>query len=301
MSRPGYVALQTRGELAARAARGRARLSHCAVCPRHCAVDRAAGELGDCGVGARALVASCGAHHGEEAPLSGWRGSGTVFFAGCNLRCVFCQNHDISQGRAGREVDAPELAEMMLALQAQGCHNINWVTPSHQVPQILEALALAAGRGLRLPIVYNSSAYDDLDTLRLLDGIVDVYLPDLKYMDRDNAERYSGVPDYPVIAQAALREMHRQVGDLVIDPSGIAVRGLLVRHLVLPGGLAGTAEAMRFIADAISRDTYVNLMDQYQPCFRAHEYPELARRVTAIELAEAARTARACDLRRVAV
>lgn len=299
MTRPGYLDLHGRGELAARAAGARARQSPCRVCPRHCGVDRAAGELGTCRVGAGALVAGHGAHHGEEAPLSGRHGSGAVFFAGCNLRCVFCQNYDISQMREGREVAAAELAGMMLELQAQGCHNINWVTPSHQVPQILDALVLAAGRGLGLPIAYNTSAYDDVDTLRLLDGVVDIYLPDFKYIDRDNAARYSEAPDYPTIARAALREMHRQVGDLVVDPSGIAVRGLLVRHLVLPGGLAGTNEAMRFLADELSRDTYVNIMDQYRPCFRAHEHPELSRRITAAELTEAVRAARECGLRRI--
>lgn len=299
MTRPGYLDLRGRGELAARAAGARARQSPCRVCPRHCGVDRGGGELGTCRVGAGALVAGHGAHHGEEAPLSGRHGSGAVFFAGCNLRCVFCQNYDISQMREGREVAAAELAGMMLELQAQGCHNINWVTPSHQVPQILDALVLAAERGLSLPIAYNTSAYDDVDTLRLLDGVVDIYLPDFKYIDRDNAARYSEAPDYPTIARAALREMHRQVGDLVVDPSGIAVRGLLVRHLVLPGGLAGTNEAMRFLADELSRDTYVNIMDQYRPCFRAHEHPELARRITAAEQAEAVRAARECGLRRI--
>lgn len=297
--RPAYRRLLETGELAARAAQARERLAPCRVCPRHCDVDRPAGELGECGVGARALVASFGAHHGEEAPLSGWRGSGTIFFAGCNLHCVFCQNHGISQQREGSEVGAAELAEMMLELQTQGCHNINWVTPSHQVPQILEALVTAAARGLRLPLVYNTSAYDDLEMLRLLDGVVDIYLPDFKYADRDIAERYSAAPDYPAIAKAALREMHRQVGDLVTDKNGIAVRGLMVRHLVLPGGLAGTREAMRFLADELSRDTYVNVMDQYRPCHQAHRYPELARTISGAEFLAAMRAARESGLHRI--
>jgi len=299
VGRAAYLALHERGELAARAARARERLSPCRVCPRSCGADRAGGELGDCRVGARARVASHGPHHGEEPPLSGWRGSGTIFLSGCNLRCVFCQNHDISQRRDGRETSAPELAAMMLELEAAGCHNLNWVTPSHVVPQLLEALVLAAAHGLRLPIVYNTGSYDDLETLRLLDGVVDVYLPDLKYADGEAAERYSAAPDYPAVARAALREMHRQVGDLELDASGLAVRGVLVRHLVLPNGLAGTLSSMRFLAAELSPDTYVNVMDQYRPCFRAHEHPELARRATAAELEHATQAARRAGLRRV--
>jgi putative pyruvate formate lyase activating enzyme len=236
---------------------------------------------------------------GEESPLRGTRGSGTIFFSGCNLSCVFCQNHDISQLCDGREVEPEELARMMLSLQAQGCHNINWVTPSHQVPHILEALFLAAEGGLSLPIVYNTSAYDALETLRLLDGIVDIYMPDFKYTSEEVAVRYSDAPGYPAIARAALREMHRQVGDLVLDSQGVATRGLLVRHLVLPGDLSGTAEVMRFLTREISLETFVNVMDQYYPCHQASRHPELARRITIEEFDRAIRLARESGIHRL--
>lgn len=287
-----YCRLLESGRLAERVAQARERLRRCHVCPRHCAIDRIEGDLGFCLVGAKAFVSSHGPHHGEEAPLRGWKGSGTIFLASCNLRCVYCQNYEISQLREGKDVSAEELADMMVNLQEQGCHNINFVTPSHQVPQILEGVLVAAQRGLRIPLVYNTSSYDDLDTLRLLDGIVDIYLPDFKYADAETGLKYSKVPGYPETARTAIKEMHRQTGDLVINEQGLAVRGLLVRHLVLPGGLAGTGEVMRFLAADISRDTYVNIMDQYRPCWKAIKYPPLDRRITKEEFEEAVEAAK---------
>jgi putative pyruvate formate lyase activating enzyme len=273
---PAYLALHACGELAARAARARARLARCALCPRRCRVDRLAGELGVCRTGALARVASAGPHFGEEAPLVGRGGSGTIFFAGCNLACAFCQNHDISQPAHDHPewtVTAEQLAGVMLELQYLGCENINLVSPSHVVPQVLEALVIAAARGLRLPLVYNTGGYDSLATLRLLDGVVDIYMPDMKYADEEVGLHLSGVPDYVARNRAAVREMHRQVGDLEIDDRGVARRGLLVRHLVLPNGLAGTPEVARFITTQISVDTYINVMDQYRPAHRAAVNP----------------------------
>ncbi|MBI3946633.1 MAG: radical SAM protein [Armatimonadetes bacterium] len=295
---PGYRALWRSGELTERAARAQALLRACVLCPRRCGVDRAGGERGACRSGARAEVASWGPHHGEEPPLSGWGGSGTIFFTGCSLRCVFCQNAGISQGPPGTPMDAPGLAEVMLLLQSGGCHNINVVTPTHFVPQTLEALGHAAAAGLRVPLVYNSSGYESVETLRLLDGVVDIYLPDLKYADADAGRRLSKVKDYPAVARAAVREMHRQVGDLRVGADGIATRGLLVRHLVLPDGLAGTAEVARFLAE-ISRETCLNVMGQYHPGHRAADYPEIDRRPTREELAAAVASARSAGLLRV--
>ena len=266
---------------------------------RRCLVDRLAGELGECRTGALARVSSFGPHYGEEAPLSGWRGSGTIFFSGCNLHCIFCQNYEISQLNDGLEVSAVQLAEMMLQLQAQGCHNINLVSPSHVVPQILQALELAAARGLRLPLVYNTGGYDHPETLKLLDGIVDIYMPDMKYADAATAMRLSGVQDYPAVNQAAVIEMHRQVGDLQIGPDGVAQRGLLVRHLVLPNNLAGTRQIMEFLAEKVSPHTYVNVMDQYRPVFRAHAVPEIDRRIYREEFLAAVRAARDAGLSRL--
>jgi putative pyruvate formate lyase activating enzyme len=237
------------------------------------------------------MVSSFSPHFGEEEPLVGRGGSGTIFLTSCNLRCVFCQNYDISHRMEGEEVEAKDLAAMMLRLQALGCHNINFVTPTHQVPQILEALALAAGQGLRLPLVYNCGGYEAVATLRLLDGIVDIYMPDFKFADSEAAATYADAPDYPDVARAAIREMHRQVGDLVLDEHGIAQRGLLVRHLVMPNGLAGTRKVMRFLAQEISRNTYVNVMAQYRPCGLAHRHPAIARGITATEYREAVEAA----------
>jgi len=220
------------------------------------------------------------AHHGEEKPLRGTRGSGTIFFSGCNLHCLYCQNADISQKNYGTEVEAADLAEMMLDLQQQDCHNINLVSPTHVVPQIIEALAIAAKNGLRLPLVYNTGGYDKLETLQMLDGIVDIYMPDMKYSDEAVAWKYSGVKNYPAVNQAAVREMYRQVGDLLTDDKGIARRGLLIRHLVLPNGLSGSTTIISFIANEISLNTYLNIMDQYRPEYMAYEIPELNRRIT---------------------
>jgi putative pyruvate formate lyase activating enzyme len=252
-----------------------------------------------CRTGRLATVASYGPHHGEEAPLSGRRGSGTIFFAWCSLRCVFCQNLEISQRGTGLEIDAVELATMMLELQAVGCHNINLVTPSHVVAQVLEALVVAAEAGLRLPLVYNTGGYDSPEALALLDGVIDVYMPDMKYGDSALARRYSHVREYVAVNRAAVIEMHRQVGDLVTDGEGIARRGLLVRHLVLPGDLAGTDSVLEFIATRISRDTYLNLMDQYRPCYRAGEHPPLDRGLTWDEYERARARARELGLHRL--
>lgn len=273
---PGYIALLKTGQLAARAETARKLLKACNLCPRKCSADRLGIELGACRTGRRAVVASYDAHFGEEAPLVGQNGSGTIFFSHCNLGCIFCQNYDISHKGAGQPVSDEELAEMMLALQHTGCHNINFVTPSHVVPQILTALEIAAGSGLQVPLVYNTSAYDRASTLRLLAGIIDIYMPDFKFWDPRTAEQAAGAPDYPARARRAIREMHRQVGDLVIDADGVARRGLLIRHLVMPAGLAGTEQIMAFIADDISEDTYVNVMAQYRPFGRAAEIEALA-------------------------
>ncbi len=299
---PAYLALHERGELAERAALAIAGLARCRGCPRRCEANRLAGETGECATGRQARVASYGPHHGEEDVLSGWDGSGTIFFGQCNLHCVFCQNFDISHGADVPAIPASRLAATMLELQERGCHNVNLVTPSHVVPQILEALPLAIARGLRLPLVYNTSGYDAVETLRLLDGVVDVYMPDLKVWESAAARRYLGAEDYPEAARAALREMHRQVGDLRLDERGLARRGLLVRHLVMPGGVAGTGPALAFLASALSPDTYVNLMAQYRPAGRVSPatYGEIARRVSAEELAEARAAARASGLHRFA-
>ncbi|RME88976.1 MAG: radical SAM protein, partial [Anaerolineae bacterium] len=259
---PAYLRLSD-AELGRRVEAAFARLERCDLCARRCGVNRLAGELGVCRTGVRARVSSYGPHLGEEDPLRGWRGSGTIFFARCNLRCQYCQNYDISQRDAGEEVDAETLATIMLRLQMAGCHNINFVSPSHVVPQILAAVRLAARRGLRLPLVYNTGGYDSPEALELLDGVIDIYMPDMKYADSEPAHRFSRVRDYPQVNRAAVREMHRQVGDLEIDERGLARRGLLVRHLVLPNGLAGTGKIVRFLAEEISPNTYLNLMDQY--------------------------------------
>jgi putative pyruvate formate lyase activating enzyme len=295
---PSYLALLRSGELKPRAEAAWARLAACDLCARRCGVDRLTSpESAGCRTGDRALVSSYGPHFGEEDPLVGRGGSGTIFFAWCNLRCRFCQNADISQRGQGRPVEPKEIAEMMLSLQDQGCHNINFVSPSHVVPQILVATLIAAQAGLRVPLVYNSGGYDALDTLALLDGVFDIYMPDMKYADADVGRRLSGVPNYPAVNQAAVKEMHRQTGDLVTDERGIARRGLLVRHLVLPEGLAGTIEIVRFLAEKVSDDTYINVMAQYRPCYRAGEYPPVDRPITHEEYAEAVQMAKEAGLR----
>ena len=298
---PLYQIAHRSGRLQACTQEALSRLEACTLCPRRCKVDRRqASAEGFCRTGRFAWVASADAHFGEEAPLVGQRGSGTIFFSRCNLLCSFCQNETISHGEAGRQLSDEELARVMLALQAEGCHNINLVTPSHVVPQILCALSIAASEGLRIPLVFNTSAYDRVDTLKLLDGIVDIYMPDFKFWDPLVAERTCSAPDYPAVARRAVVEMHRQVGDLRIDDAtGLACRGLLVRHLVMPGGLAGTDAVMAFLADSVSAATYVNIMDQYRPCGRVVNDPELRRRPTADEYDDALHAARAAGITRL--
>jgi putative pyruvate formate lyase activating enzyme len=297
---PAYRRLLETGELARRRETAYRHLESCDLCARYCRVDRTQGIAGAvCRTGERAVVASYGPHHGEEDPLRGSAGSGTIFFSWCNLRCVYCQNWDISQRGIGREVEPREIADMMLELQRLGCHNINFVTPSHVVAQIIAAVDDAARRGLALPLVYNTSGYDSLEALALLDGIVDIYMPDVKYADSRLAHPYSKVRNYVEANCAAVKEMHRQVGDLVLDARGIAQRGLLVRHLVLPNGIAGTGDVLRFLAEEISRNTYLNLMDQYRPCYRADEYPALARPLTRDEYREVLAAADQAGLKRL--
>lgn len=268
---PAYLQTHRGGLLRRKAEQALERLSACTLCPRRCGVNRLTGETGVCKTGRLASVSSFNAHFGEEAPLVGEHGSGTVFFTHCNLLCLFCQNFDISHQGMGQEVTDEQLAGIMLGLQRQGCHNINFVTPSHVVPQILGALEIAVSHGLNVPLVYNSGGYDLPETLKLLDGVIDIYMPDFKFWDPEIARATCEAADYPEVARQALVEMHRQVGELVLSESGIARRGLLVRHLVMPAGVAGTRQIMRFIAQRISPRTYVNVMSQYRPCGRAHE------------------------------
>jgi putative pyruvate formate lyase activating enzyme len=299
-SRPAYLDLLERGELAARVEAAYRRMEDCDLCARYCRVNRLQTTRGAvCRTGEHALVSSAGPHHGEENPLRGWNGSGTIFFTWCNLRCLFCQNWEISQRGAGREVAPAELAEIMLHLQAQGCHNINLVSPSHVVAQIIAAVEIAAGKGLHLPLVYNTGGYDSPEALELLDGVVDIYMPDLKYADSQIARRYSRLRDYAEVNRAAVKAMHRQVGDLVVGEDGVAKRGLLVRHLVLPDGQSGTEEVLAFIADEISPHTYLNLMDQYRPCYQAHRFPPLDRPLTVDEWGQARALARRLGLHRL--
>jgi putative pyruvate formate lyase activating enzyme len=296
---PAYRALLDSGELERRAAAADARLTSCDLCARYCRVNRRETLQGAvCQTGERAIVHSYGPHQGEEDPLRGWHGSGTIFFSRCNLRCVFCQNWEISQRGEGQAVTPEELAGIMLDLQRRGCHNINLVTPSHVVSQILQATLLAARQGLRLPLVYNTGGYDSPEALALLDGVVDLYMPDMKYGDSVTAHRLSHVRHYWEVNQAAVQEMHRQVGDLTLDAQGLAQRGLLVRHLVLPGGVAGTETVLRFLA-GLSRNTYLNLMDQYRPCYRTATEPPLGRALTAAEYKQAVRLAERYGLRRL--
>ena len=294
-----YLGLYESGKLSARIDKALAILGECRLCPRRCKVNRLEDERGICRTGRLAVVASYAPHFGEESPLAGQFGSGTIFFTNCNLGCVFCQNYEISHLGEGEEVTAEQLAAMMVRLQEMGCHNINFVTPSHVVPQILEALPAAIDRGLSVPLVYNSSGYDSVETLALLDGVVDIYMPDFKFWDKDSARRLAGAPDYPEKARAALREMHRQVGDLAIGANGIARRGLLVRHLVMPGGLDETREILDFLAREISVDTYVNVMDQYRPCGRAGEFPPINRPLDWEEYGEALVMTKEAGLKRL--
>ena len=271
-------------------------LSPCRVCPRVCGVDRPAGERGHCGIAGEAVVSSVGPHFGEEPPLVGHGGSGTIFLAGCSLLCLFCQNYDISHERHGTPATPADIAEMMLRLQRRGCHNVNFVTPSHVMPQLLEAVMTARHAGLAVPVVWNCGGYESVDALRLLEGYVEIYMPDAKFAERSTAERLANAPDYPDVMKAALREMHRQVGDLVVE-HGLARRGLLVRHLVMPGGAAETLAILDFLADEISPDTFVNVMGQYRPVYRASGDPVIGRCPTADEIASARAHARERGLR----
>ena len=273
-------------------------LRECTLCPRSCKVDRTSGQKGFCKTEDRPFVSSWGPHFGEERPLVGRFGSGTIFFGNCNLGCLFCQNYSISHLGEGVAMSFEKLADIMLALQRGGCHNINLVTPTHQMPMILRSVQIAAEKGLNIPIVYNCGGYEFLHLIRLLDGIVDIYMPDFKYTDPEIAFRYSTAKDYPEAAIATIKEMHRQVGDLIID-KGIALRGLLVRHLVLPEGMAGTAGVVKFIAEEVSKNTYINIMDQYHPHFKAFENPPLDRRIMEKEYKEAVRMALEAGLKRI--
>jgi putative pyruvate formate lyase activating enzyme len=296
---PSYLKLYRSGELSARTEKALSILESCRLCPRACGVNRLQGETGFCNTGRKAKVASFHAHFGEEDPLVGRNGSGTIFLSSCNLMCTFCQNYEISHLAEGREIEPEQMAYMMLRLAEEGCHNINFVTPTHVVPQILEALILAAKLGLRVPLVYNSNGYDDPDTLKLLEGIVDIYMPDFKFWEPKWSERFCGVADYREWAEQSIREMHRQVGDLLIDKKGIAIRGLLVRHLVMPNDVAGTGEIMEFLGGEISPNTYVNVMDQYRPCGTAHEDQWINRRLTSKEYRDAINRARNAGLLRL--
>jgi putative pyruvate formate lyase activating enzyme len=285
---PGYLALHRSGELARRIQAAREVLASCRLCPRECGVDRLNGKAGFCKAGPLPRVASWNTHRWEEPPISGTRGSGTIFFSHCTGRCIFCQNYPISQLGVGNDVSVERLAEMMLELQARGCHNINFVTPTHYVSQILEALPHAIAGGLRIPLLYNTSGYDSLETIRLLDGVVDIYLPDAKYADEAVAHEVSGFPGYVAANRAALREMLRQVGDtLVCDEDGIARHGLIVRHLVLPGGLAQTREVLHWLASELSPRVHISLMDQYFSAHKALTHPILGRKVSDEEYLDA--------------
>ena len=297
---PAYLYAHRTGLLAEKVEQALRELKECYACPRRCGIDRLAGQTAACHTGRWAYVSSYFPHFGEEDCLRGWRGSGTIFFARCNLRCVFCQNWDISQQKdAGTEVSAERLAAIMLELQAKGCHNINFVTPEHVAPQIVEALPLAIEGGLRLPLVYNTSAYDALVSLRLMEGLVDIYLPDFKYWEPASALRYLRAKDYPEVARAAIREMHRQVGDLRWDMEGMAERGLLIRHLVMPECGEETRAIMRWVATELSTSTYINLMDQYTPDYQSEKFPELGRGIYPEEFRAARKSARDQGLRRL--
>ena len=287
-----YISLHKLGELQDRIAKLTEILHSCILCPRQCRANRLKGERGICQAGKELVISSALPHFGEEAPLVGHHGSGTIFFSHCNLQCVFCQNYEISHHEEGSKAATQDLARMMINLQHQGCHNINFVTPTHFAPQIIAALPQAIDAGLEVPLVYNCGGYESLEVIKLLAGIVDIYMPDAKFADSEQAEQYCDAPDYPEVIKSVLKEMHRQVGVLQVNKNGIAERGLLIRHLVMPHGLAGTEKTMQFIAKELSKDSYVNIMSQYHPQYRSHEYPELSRRITDDEYGEALRIAR---------
>ena len=304
---PVYVETWRAGLLESKVERALEELRECKVCPRNCRVNRLADEQRVCHTGRHAIVSSAFPHFGEEDCLRGWNGSGTIFFGLCNLRCVFCQNWDISQRERGRELTGDEIADLMLELQESGCHNINFVTPEHVAPEVVEAIAAAVPRGLRVPIVYNTSAYDSLASLELMDGLVDIYMPDFKFWNRESARILAKAKDYPEVAKAAILEMHRQVGDLRFGPDGLARRGLLVRHLVMPGQTDEARAIMKWLAEEVSPDTYVNVMGQYQPQYEVgaiardgkKKYVEIDRRPTALEMTAARAAAREAGLQRL--
>jgi putative pyruvate formate lyase activating enzyme len=295
---PSYVGLHERGELDKRIQLLNEILKECRLCPRECRVNRLDGEIGYCKAGAESMVSSVFPHFGEEAPLVGKHGSGTIFLTHCNLRCIFCQNYDISHLGRGQPMTTSEVAGAMLRLQDLGCHNINFVTPSHYTPQIVASLPRAIEMDLRLPIVYNCSGYESIEVIQLLDGVVDIYMPDAKYMDEGYSKAFSNAPDYPEVLRKVLKEMHRQVGDLKINSMGIAERGLLIRHLVMPHGAASSESVLKFIAEEISVHSYVNIMEQYRPEYRADEYPEIDRRITGKEYLETVQLAKRFHLYR---
>jgi putative pyruvate formate lyase activating enzyme len=285
---PAFEKLEKEGLFAARVEQAYAVFDHCELCPRRCGVNRTKGERGFCRAPARPVVFSAHPHFGEEIPLVGQHGSGTIFFSNCNLRCVFCQNWPISHEGRGKEITDEDVAEMMLNLQKIGCHNINLVTPTHVVPNILGATRIALKKGLRIPLVYNTSGYERLEMLKILDGIVDIYMPDMKYMDSDQAARYSaGASDYPEATKRAIIEMNRQVGELMVDKRGIALRGLIIRHLVMPNRVAGTEKFVKWVAESLPKATYVNIMAQYRVEYKAYEYAAISRGITVQEFLEA--------------
>jgi len=295
---PSYVRLSGKGELSQRIKLLTELLKECRLCPRECRVNRLDGQAGYCGAGSEPMVSSAFPHFGEEPPLVGFHGSGTIFLTYCNLRCIFCQNYDISHLGKGEAVTSSGLARAMLRLQEIGCHNINFVTPTHYAPQIVASLPEAIEKGLRLPIVYNCSGYESIEVIQLLEDVVDIYMPDAKYMDEKFSKRFSNAPDYPEVIRKVLKEMYRQVGDLVTNSLGIAERGLLIRHLVMPGGVASSEAVLEFIAEEISVHSYVNIMDQYRPEYRAHEHSEISRRITHKEYMEAIQIAKRFHLHR---
>jgi putative pyruvate formate lyase activating enzyme len=287
MFEPGYLKLYKNGELEKRRSLAYKILESCNLCPRNCKINRMKEEIGFCKTGSKPVISSYGAHFGEESPLVGELGSGTIFITNCNLGCIFCQNYDISHLGQGHDISLEDLAVIMLSLQHRGCHNINFVSPTHVIPQILAAIILAIEKGLTIPLVYNTGAYDSIHSIRLLDGVFDIYMPDFKFADIEASKSYAQATDYFEAASTAILEMYRQVGDLKLDSKNIAYRGLLIRHLVMPNNLAGTEKVMDFISSKISKNTYINIMDQYRPCGEAHRYPELNRGITDQEYKDA--------------
>jgi putative pyruvate formate lyase activating enzyme len=295
---PSYISLYERGEIQKRIRLLMDILKECRLCPRECRVNRLNGKVGYCEAPSELMVSSAFPHFGEEPPLVGYHGSGTIFLTHCSLRCLFCQNYDISHEGGGDRITFSDMARAMKGLQEMGCHNINFVTPTHYTPQIIGSLPEAIEMGLQLPLVYNCSGYESIEVIQLLDGIVDIYMPDAKYMDEKHSQRYSNAPDYPEVLKKVLKEMHRQVGDLKIHSNGIAAKGLLIRHLVMPGGVASSEAVLKFIAEEISVHSYVNIMAQYRPEYRAFDHPEISRRITHKEYMEVIQLARRFGLSR---